>query len=251
MKADQEPSIVALQTAIQEMRPDVIPTNSIVGEPESNGRVGNAIRRVQEKLRVLRHQVEQGIGQKIWDGAPVMAWMRRWAAEFISKHSPGDDGKTAYERIRNECCKVLVVPFGEAVMYLPLKTVGGSKGTPAKKLGVWLGTIERTEETLVGTTKGVIKCRTVCRPFEEDRWISDLANNMEGVPWRQVPGRNEQHIPVDIDENGDILDESEENEEPPKEYAGIDEEELEYQKRAHNLHVSRKAVQKYGTTDGC
>ena len=49
IKSNQEPSIVALQTAIQELKPGVIPVNSPVGESESNGRAENAIRRVQEK----------------------------------------------------------------------------------------------------------------------------------------------------------------------------------------------------------
>ena len=63
LKSDQEPAIVNVQTAIQELRPGmVIPTNSPVGESQSNGRVENAIKTIQEKTRTLRHQVEHGIG---------------------------------------------------------------------------------------------------------------------------------------------------------------------------------------------
>ena len=50
LKSDQEPAIVNLQSAIHEIRPHTIPTNSPVGESESNGRVENTIRRVQEKF---------------------------------------------------------------------------------------------------------------------------------------------------------------------------------------------------------
>ena len=153
MKPDQEPSIVAVQRAIQELRPNVIPTNSPVGESECNGRVENAIRRIQGKIRVLRHQVEQGIKTKIPDDAPIMAWLVRWAAELISKYSPGDDGRIPFERIRHEACMVPPVPFGETIMYLPLQTASGSKGEPIKRQGVWLGTIERTEEAIIGTTR--------------------------------------------------------------------------------------------------
>ena len=123
LKSDQEPAIVSVQRAIQDMRPEVIPTNSPVGESECNGRVENTIRRIQEKVRVLRHQIEQGIRDTILDDAPIMAWMVRWSAELLSKYSPGDDGKTPFERIRNETCVTPLVPFGETVMYLPLKTV--------------------------------------------------------------------------------------------------------------------------------
>ena len=89
--------------------------------------------------------------------------MIRWAGELISKHAIGDDGGIAYERIRGERCAVPVMPFGETIMYLPLRTAKHSKGEAMKRTGIWLGTIERTEETLVGTTRGVIKCRTVIR----------------------------------------------------------------------------------------
>ena len=46
LKVDQEPSIVSVQKAIQDMRPNVIPTNSPVGEFECNGRVENNMRRI-------------------------------------------------------------------------------------------------------------------------------------------------------------------------------------------------------------
>ena len=74
---------------------------------------------------------------------------------------------------------------------------------------------------------------------------------MQGVPSQPVPSRDGQHAPVEINHDVDTLGEVGEDEMPPKENAGTDEEELEYQKKAHNLHASRKAIQKYGTTDGC
>ena len=65
-KSDQEPSIVELQSAIQMARfGSVILTNSPVGESESNGRVENTIRRIQEKTRVLRHQLGNNMKAKI------------------------------------------------------------------------------------------------------------------------------------------------------------------------------------------
>ena len=117
LKSDQEPSIVQLQTAIQQQRDTpIIPVNSPVSESESNGRVENAVRRVQEKVRTLRSQVEGNIKQKIQDNAPIMAWLVRRAAELISKYTIGDDGKSPYERIRQERCVTPLVPFGETVL---------------------------------------------------------------------------------------------------------------------------------------
>ena len=55
LKTDQEPSIACVQRAIQDLKPEIIPINSPVGESACNGRIENAIRRVQEKMRALRH----------------------------------------------------------------------------------------------------------------------------------------------------------------------------------------------------
>ena len=202
LKADQEPAIISAQKAIQEMRPNVIPTNSFVGESECNGRVENTIRRIQEKVSVLRHQVEQGIMDRILDNALVMAWLVSWVAELLSKYSPGDDGRIPFERIRNEVCAVPLVPFEETIMYLPLQTATGSKGEPIKRQGVWLCTVERTEEVIVGTTRGIVKCRIVNRFADNERWNRDMVLGMMGVPWETILGRRSVHIPVEITEEG-------------------------------------------------
>ena len=57
--------------------------------------------------------------------------------------------------------------------------------------GVWLGTIERTEEYLIGTDKGVVKCRTIWRKAtEEERWDRSAVESMKGTPWEPEPGRD-------------------------------------------------------------
>ena len=43
--------------------------------------------------------------------------------------------------------------FGETVLYLPFKTARSPKGDSAEHVGVWVGIIERTEETLIGTSR--------------------------------------------------------------------------------------------------
>ena len=59
VEVDQGPSAVSLQGAIQNLSPnEVIPVNGPLGESESNGRAENAIRRVQEKSKALRHQFD-------------------------------------------------------------------------------------------------------------------------------------------------------------------------------------------------
>ena len=80
-----------------------------------------------------------------------MAWMAGWAAEFTSKHSFGDDERILYGRIRKETCQVPPVTFGERVMYVFMAIAISSKGDSPRRPGIWFGTIERTEETIIGT----------------------------------------------------------------------------------------------------
>ena len=69
LNTDQEPAIIAVQKAIQELKQDIVPINSQVGESACNGRVENTVRRVQDKIRVLRHRLEKGIKQRIPDNS--------------------------------------------------------------------------------------------------------------------------------------------------------------------------------------
>ena len=120
-KGDQEASILALQQEVQRLRTGrSIPINSPVGESESNGRVENAIRRVQDKVRTLRAQIEGEAGIKVNELSNIMSWMVRWAAELVTKHSIGKDGKTAQERLKGRASNRPIAMFGEHVLYLPL-----------------------------------------------------------------------------------------------------------------------------------
>ena len=249
-KTDQEPSIVCIQPVIQELKPIVVFVNSPAGESACNGRVENIIRRVHEKSRTLRSHVESKIGQPIPDQTPIMIWMARWAAELISKYAPGDDGKTPYERIRQEVCQVPLVPFGEMVMYLPMKIATASKDVPARKAGIWLGVVERTEEMIIGTKDGVVKCRIWSRMSKDDQWNRELVLHMKGLAWEPVPGKRNMHIPVDINDDGGDLEgdygkvvrpaEALDDDVPDEVRGGLD-----------KLHISRKAIAKYGPIPGC
>ena len=53
----------------------------------------------------------------------------------------GKDGRTAYERIKGKRSSVQLVPFGERVLYLPLKPKGtrANKMDPKFRYGIWVG----------------------------------------------------------------------------------------------------------------
>ena len=87
-------------------------------------------------------------------------------------------------------------------MYLPLVSSHDNQLQPKMSEGIWLGIVERTQETIVGTERGIVKCRTVKRFPEEQRWDGQLAMKIQGVPWAIVNGVKGDYIPVAISEQG-------------------------------------------------
>ena len=262
VKSDQEPAIVAVQEYIRFNRDSpTIPINSPVGESECNGRVENAIRRIKEKTRTLIAQIEDGMKDKIPKGSNIIPWLVRWSGELLSKYALVYDGKTPYERLRGERSKVPLATFGEAVLYLPLKTAKPLKeqAQPKMKMGIWLGVIERTEETIIGTDMGIVKCRTINRLPEDQRWNKSMILSMKGTPWAPVPKVKGDHIPVEIKKDGSSTNPEEEN--------GTEELEIAFEKDIDlpskpqtsgykgagmkEFHIKKPMVQKYGYTDGC
>ena len=53
--------------------------------------------------------------------------------------------------------------FGESVLYLPLDRKSRPIPAPEAKFqeGIWLGLDQRTEEVIIGTPSGIVKCRSV------------------------------------------------------------------------------------------
>ena len=68
--------------------------------------------------------------------------------------------------------------------------------------GIWLGTNGRTQEVFIGTGAGVVKCRTIKRLPEEEKWDANLISFMKGTTWQPVPGIKSDHVPVEIYPDG-------------------------------------------------
>ena len=203
LKTNQEPSMISLQATVQSIRPkDMIPVNNPVRESESNGRVENAIRRAQEKSRVLRHQLEENMQRKLPDTSPMMAWLVRWATELLTKYSCGDDGRSAHERLHGETCITPLVPFGESVLYLPFKPMRRDKSDVATRPSIWLGIIARTQETLIGTENGTIKCRTMTRLPGNEQWSAKQMLQSRSAPWEPILSKTNKRMPIAIDGQG-------------------------------------------------
>ena len=99
LKCDQENPIAAVQQEVIKNRLDVatVPRHSPVGESQSNGRVENAIKRVQEQVRAFYDQLKARTGLSLGTDHPIFAWMVEWAATTLTRFVIRCGGKTSYE----------------------------------------------------------------------------------------------------------------------------------------------------------
>ena len=71
-----------------------------------------------------------------------------------------------------------------------------------------MGFIDHTNEHIIGTPKGTLKCRAIRRNDVSDQFNAKMIQELKGTPWCPVPGRDSLKIPTNIEENGTILYES-------------------------------------------
>ena len=88
------------------------------------------------------------------------------AANTLNRYAVGQDGRTAYYRLRGKAFNQEVVEFGEEVWYMYPGIVGKHKLDNRWANGVWLGMLERSNESIIGTNEGCIKVRSIRRKPE-------------------------------------------------------------------------------------
>ena len=203
VKSDGEPALLAVRNALMRYHGGVmIPECPAKGEKAENGLIEEAGKTVRDLVCTFISQIEYGIDDKLPLDACIVPWIVRWAAICYSRYVVGKDGRTAYERLRGRSCKaVVVVPMGEKVWYKQLGD-GGDRRHKAETQwfsGVWLGPATSSSETLIGTTKGVVKASAIKRfASRAEQWDVNALLDMQGAPQRPDPTKPGLSIPVRI-----------------------------------------------------
>ena len=144
-------------------------------------------------MRVLRAGLQARLEHVLKGSHLVITWLVQHAADCLSKYQVGEDGKTAYERLKGKAFSRPSVEFGEKVHY---KT--STKGPCEHKLdagwgeGYFLGCYWRTSEAIVGTSEGVVKASTIRRVGAHRRWDADRLAAVRGVPWQWDPDSDKE-----------------------------------------------------------
>ena len=98
----------------------------------------------------------------------------------------GHDGKTPFSRIRGRNFDKEICEFGECIHFKIPKIIIGpdlNKWDDRWARGVVPGVRPMSNEFYIGTSKGIVKCRTIRRMIKEARWNVELINVVRGLPW--------------------------------------------------------------------
>ena len=200
LKSDQEPAIMALKGAVRNLQElEIIPEESPAYEHQSNGTVESAINRIGKQVRTMRSALEEKYARKIEGTHLIIPWMIRYAANVLSWYIVGDDGKTAYERLKGKLFTRKTVEFGECIWYIKAGSVGKNKMASRVESGVFLGFREESQEVMIGTPDGIVKAASIKRKgTHEERWNAQELDSFTGTPWEPIPGRGEMEIKTSI-----------------------------------------------------
>ena len=155
---------------------------------------------IREYFCTFLSQIERGVDDTVPLESDIIPWIVRWVAICYPRYKTGTDGRTSYERRRGRSCKSIVVPIGETVHYKELGD-GGDRQNKAESewsKRVWLGPGDRNTETLIGTSRGVVRAHTVERLTPSTKWDINYILDMKGAPQRPDPSKPGLHIPVRI-----------------------------------------------------
>ena len=130
LKTDGEPALVQVQDKIISVRTKpTIPENPPAYDLQANGGAERRVQELKGQLRATKLGLEDRIGVEIKDTMAILEWMIPQAADTINRFSVGDDGRTAYYRVRHNNFHGKVFEFGELVLAKPER----SNKQPKKK----------------------------------------------------------------------------------------------------------------------
>ena len=148
--------------------------NSPVGSSKSNGIVERTIQPVQGVIRTIREAIEEKWDVKVDVAHSVSPWIAEQAGFLTTRFEVGRDGKTAYERLKENQQKIQGMWFAD--------------GTVWKKVtwecGVYFVIKATMGEVIVANQNGVWPARTVRRKMARERWERSNLEMIVGVPWQ-------------------------------------------------------------------
>ena len=154
LRSDNEPAVKSLKEAVQAASSvEVLLEESKTGDSRSNGLAEAAVKESKRQCRAMKSAFLEKTKAEINDTHPIWSWVARHGNFLMSRYRVGQDGRTAYERLKGKRWKRPMVSFGEKVYFRPLKSYVAGQGDmePQLKLGRYVGTHGRNGDVLIMT----------------------------------------------------------------------------------------------------
>ena len=117
LRSDDEPSIVDLKRAVKERRiENTLLEEAPVGDHQANSVAETAVQSIAGRTRSIKSALEARVGSRIGSTRAIVLWMIEVAAFTANHYAVGEDGKSAYERLKGKRSKVAVAEFGESIL---------------------------------------------------------------------------------------------------------------------------------------
>ena len=149
----------------------------------SNGGVENAHKRIQGMARTFKLEVEAATQVKLSVTHPMFSWIIRHSAWVLNRFQKRtSNGLTPLESLTNQTYKSTLGKLGEKILgKVDPEEIGKADARWVE--GVFLGRSADNDSVLVGTSEGVLECRSVRAIGEESVYSADLINRFVGTPW--------------------------------------------------------------------
>ena len=107
---------------------------------------------------------------------PIWDWMVQWSAQLINRYLMDEHGYTGMQRIRGKTCRKPLCLFGEFVLWKPSQIRGHELPSMEERFfaGRWFGLNAKSDEDIIGTSRGVVRARTVMHLPSGQRWIRSM-----------------------------------------------------------------------------
>ena len=144
----------------------------------------------EDLLRTLKAALEARLKTRLPSKHPVMRWLIQHVASIYNRQSTNYDGQTPHEARHGRRSNGRTAEFGEKVLYFVPKRLR-AKIDMRWRVGIFLGTAERTNEAFVGTVSGnVVKSRAITRVVHASKWDPNTLLKIVGTPAAMCPNPN-------------------------------------------------------------
>ena len=151
---------------------------------QSNGFVDAVHGHVQGLARCYQTQIETNTGIQLSVISPAIPFSIRYAGFVLSRFTVRPDGRTPFQYLLGTRCVSHLCMFGESVFALILDhEVRTAKLTNRWISGCWWGRDVSSDEHLVGTKHGLLKCRSVRRKPPGEQWSRRESIEARGTKW--------------------------------------------------------------------